>query len=248
MLLELRDVTVCYDRITAVREANLQLNAGEIVSVLGANGAGKSSLMGAAAGLLPVKSGAIFYQGQNVTGWDTHRMVRSGVCLVPEGRHVVGNMSVEENLLLGTVKSSQNALLEEVYCLLPVLRERRRQQAGLLSGGEQQMLAIARALMSEPRLMLIDEPTLGLAPKMAQQVLQLIRSLRDQGKTILLVEQNVRQALKIADRVYRMEKGLLTEAEEEKMHKIRQDYFAVFEKRKGLERKELTNILHKCII
>jgi len=228
MLLELRNVTVCYDRITAVRDANLQLNKGEIVSVLGANGAGKSSLMGAAAGLLPIKSGAIFYQRQDMTGWDTHRMVRGGVCLVPEGRHVVGNMSVEENLLLGTVKAAQKVLLEEVYSLLPVLRERCKQQAGLLSGGEQQMLAIARALMSEPQLMLIDEPTLGLAPKMAQQVLQLIASLRDQGKTILLVEQNVRQALKITDRVYRMEKGVLTEAEAEKTAQNHENVFCGF--------------------
>lgn len=214
MLLELRKLTVCYDRLVAVREADLQLNKGEIVTVLGANGAGKSSLMGAVAGLLPVKSGEIFYNGENVTRWDSCRMVRGGACLVPEGRHVVGNMSVEENLLLGTTKRAQSVHLEKIYGLLPVLGERRRQSAGLLSGGEQQMLAIARALMSEPQLLLIDEPTLGLAPKMAQQVLQLIGSLRREDKTVLLVEQNVRQALKIADRAYRMEKGVLRQADD----------------------------------
>lgn len=214
MLLELRDVTVCYDGIVAVREASLELDRGEIVTVLGANGAGKSSLMGAAAGLLRAKSGKVYYRGEDVTGWEAHRMVRAGACLVPEGRHVVSNMSVEENLLLGTVNRGQKRLLEEMYDLLPVLKERRQQAAGLLSGGEQQMLAIARALMSEPQLMLIDEPTLGLAPKTAQQILQLIRSLKERNKAILLVEQNVRQALRISDRVYRMEKGILSERTE----------------------------------
>lgn len=230
MLLELRDVTVCYDRIVAVRDAGMQLHAGEIVTILGVNGAGKSSLLGAVSGLLPVKSGHILLEGQEVTGWDTHRMVRKGVCLVPEGRHVVSNMNVEENLLLGTVNRGQAKLLDEIYQLLPILKERRKQQAGLLSGGEQQMLAIARALMSEPQLLLIDEPTLGLAPKTAQQILQLIRSLKEQHKTILLVEQNVRQALKIADRVYHMEKGRLHE-KNGKIEQNGEDVFFNFDKK-----------------
>lgn len=216
MLLELHDLSVCYGRIQAVREANLRLEAGEIVAVLGANGAGKSSMLGAAAGLLPVKSGRILYEGRDVTGWEACRMVRGGVCLVPEGRCVVSDMSVEENLLLGTIDRKQQSALEEVYQLLPTLRERKKQQAGLLSGGEQQQLAIGRALMSDPKLLCIDEPTLGLAPKTARQVLELICSLRDRGKTILLVEQNVRQAIRISDRVYRMEKGRLEERDGEK--------------------------------
>lgn len=216
MLLELHDLSVCYGRIQAVREANLRLEAGEIVAVLGANGAGKSSMLGAAAGLLPVKSGRILYEGRDVTGWEVCRMVRGGVCLVPEGRCVVSDMSVEENLLLGTIDRKQQSALEEVYRLLPTLRERKKQQAGLLSGGEQQQLAIGRALMSDPKLLCIDEPTLGLAPKTARQVLELICSLRDRGKTILLVEQNVRQAIRISDRVYRMEKGRLEERDGEK--------------------------------
>lgn len=216
MLLELHDLSVCYGRIQAVREANLRLEAGEIVAVLGANGAGKSSMLGAAAGLLPVKSGRILYEGRDVTGWEACRMVRGGVCLVPEGRCVVSDMSVEENLLLGTIDRKQQSALEEVYRLLPTLRERKKQQAGLLSGGEQQQLAIGRALMSDPKLLCIDEPTLGLAPKTARQVLELICSLRDRGKTILLVEQNVRQAIRISDRIYRMEKGRLEERDGEK--------------------------------
>lgn len=216
MLLELHDLSVCYGHIQAVREANLRLEAGEIVAVLGANGAGKSSMLGAAAGLLPVKSGRILYEGRDVTGWEACRMVRGGVCLVPEGRCVVSDMSVEENLLLGTIDRKQQSALEEVYRLLPTLRERKKQQAGLLSGGEQQQLAIGRALMSDPKLLCIDEPTLGLAPKTARQVLELICSLRDRGKTILLVEQNVRQAIRISDRIYRMEKGRLEERDGEK--------------------------------
>ena len=217
MLLELRDLSVSYGRIQAVREANLHLNRGEIVAVLGSNGAGKSSMLGAAAGLLPVKSGRIFYENRDVTGWDACRMVRGGVCLVPEGRYVVGDMSVEENLLLGTTARRQGSNLGGIYRLLPVLEERKGQPAGLLSGGEQQQLAIGRALMSDPKLLCIDEPTLGLAPKTARQVLELICSLRARGKTILLVEQNVRQALRIADRVYRMEKGRLRACGEEKV-------------------------------
>lgn len=211
MLLRLFDITVAYDRLIAVREANLTLEEGEIVAVLGANGAGKSSLLGAVAGLLPVRSGKVLLEDREVTGWNTYRMVRSGVCLVPEGRHVVGSMTVEENLLLGTVKREQSGCLDEIYRQMPVLGERRGQAAGLLSGGEQQMLAIARAMMSQPRLLLIDEPTLGLSPKMAKKILTMITALREERKAILLVEQNVRQALKIADRVYRMEKGRLTE-------------------------------------
>lgn len=216
MLLELRDLSVCYGRIQAVRGANLRLEAGEIVAVLGANGAGKSSMLGAAAGLLPVEDGRILYEGRDVAGWGACRMVRSGACLVPEGRYVVGDMSVEENLLLGTVSRRQRDNLDGIYRLLPMLKERRGQQAGLLSGGEQQQLAIGRALMSDPKLLFIDEPTLGLAPKTARQVLELICALRAQGKTVLLVEQNVRQALRISDRVYRMEKGRLEERGGEK--------------------------------
>ena len=228
MLLELHDVSVFYGRIRAVREASVQVAAGEIVTVLGANGAGKSSLLGAAAGLLPVSGGTVFYCGRDVTGWDAHRMVRAGACLVPEGRHVVADMSVEDNLLLGMTRSSQRTRLAYIYDLLPVLGERRRQAAGLLSGGEQQMLAIARALISDPKLLLIDEPTLGLAPKMAFQILELIRSLRSQEKGILLVEQHVHQALKITDRVYQMEKGRLLACTGEKKVPNIQDIFLGF--------------------
>jgi len=211
-MLEVERLVIRYDSMVAVREACLKLERREIVAILGSNGAGKSTLLNAIAGLVDPWSGKIFLNGEDVTHDNAYRMVRRGVLLVPEGRHVVGNMNVEENLLLGSVDRTQAKEIDRVYDFFPALKERRKQAAGLLSGGEQQMLAIGRALMAQPKLLIVDEPTLGLAPQIAQKVLRSLAELAKQDVTILLVEQNVRQALKIADRAYYMEKGKVQNA------------------------------------
>ena len=211
-MLEVKHLSVKYGSIRAVEDASFTAESGSLVAVLGQNGAGKSTLLNTVAGLMKPAGGTVMFRGRDITGRESHLLVREGIVLVPEGRHVVGSMSVRDNLLLGTVRRSQYANLEKVFSLLPVLREKSGQRAGLLSGGEQQMLAIGRAVMSEPELILIDEPTLGLSPIMSASVLTFIRQLSDEGRTIVLVEQNIRQALKIADRVYFMQKGRTTDA------------------------------------
>ena len=213
-MLETKEICVSYGSISAVTGASLKAEKGMLAAVLGPNGAGKSTLLNTIAGLLKPKSGTILFKGEDVTGLESHELVRRGLVLIPEGRHVVGNMSIRENLLLGTVSKKQESNLEKVYDLLPVLQEKQSQKAGLLSGGEQQMLAIGRAMMSDPEMMLIDEPTLGLSPIMASRILSFVRQLTESGKTVVLVEQNMQKAVKIADAVYFMQKGRLSAVQE----------------------------------
>jgi branched-chain amino acid transport system ATP-binding protein len=210
-LLEIDDLSVRYGALVALRDVGLRVEAGEIVTVIGANGAGKSSLLGAVAGLVPPARGRIAFDGREVTGLPAERIVRLGIALSPEGRRVFPRLTVADNLRLGAASRRDRdgiaADRERVLELFPLLRERLWQSAGTLSGGQQQMLAIARALMSRPRLLLLDEPSLGLAPLIVEQIFELISLLREQGTTILLVEQNVHRALDLADRAYVLSTG-----------------------------------------
>lgn len=210
-VLTLSDFAVRYGAVEAVRGIDLEIRKGEILALLGANGAGKSSTMNAVAGLEPVAAGRVIFEGRDITDEPAEATPGLGLTLCPEGRRVFGTLSVEDNLRMGayTITDAAEAAdaRERVFELFPILRERRRQFAGTLSGGQQQMLAIGRALMCGPRLLLLDEPSLGLAPLIVQQVFELIATLRDQGMTIFLVEQNVAGALRIADRAYLMANG-----------------------------------------
>jgi len=225
-MLRVDDITVAYGLSTAVREVSLVVNNGEIVTIVGSNGAGKTSLLNAISGNVGVKSGTVWLDDLRISGRPPHKTVRLGVGYVPEGRQIFGSMSVMDNLIMGsyplyTRKWYRNlgyapwALrdslvkpnLEKVIKLFPRLKERSKQQAGSLSGGEQQMLAIGRALMSSPKILLLDEPSLGLAPMLVKEILSLLAKLRDEGMTILLIEQDAVAALKIADRGYVMERG-----------------------------------------
>jgi len=213
-LLELSRLEVAYGGIQAVKGIDLHVAKGELVCLIGANGAGKTTTLKGICGLLPVKSGAIRYAGDNVTGRAAFELVRRGLAMVPEGRGVFGGLTIEENLAMGAYVRSDNDLIrsdvERVYGLFPRLKERRRQTAGTLSGGEQQMLAIARALMSRPQLLLLDEPSMGLAPLMVQKVFETIIGVAREGVTILLVEQNAKLALEVSSRGYVMESGEIT--------------------------------------
>lgn len=211
-LLDLRGLSVSYGPVEAVHQIDLDVRAGEIVTVIGPNGAGKTTLLSAAMGLLPSK-GEIWLDGQRIAKPSVEAMVARGVGLVPEKRELFGEMSVEDNLLLGGFslwrkgQRDQSARMEEVFVIFPRLKERRAQMASTLSGGERQMLAIGRALMAKPRLLMLDEPSLGLAPLIVKEVLQVVASLRNHGVSVLLVEQNARAALKVADRAYVLEMG-----------------------------------------
>ena len=210
LLLSVEELRVSYGAIEALDRVSIHVAEGEVVSVIGANGAGKTTLMKAIAGLLGARSGTIAFTGRDITGTEAHALVGRGISLVPEGRQVFGRMSVEENLLLGAYSRPGGALaddFERCFALFPRLHERRNQRAGTLSGGEQQMLAIARGLMSRPRLLLMDEPSLGLAPQLVSKTFEIIESLRAGGTTILMVEQMARLALKFSDRGYVLEHG-----------------------------------------
>jgi branched-chain amino acid transport system ATP-binding protein len=211
-LLELSNVTVSYGPVVAVRELSLTVAAGEIVTLLGANGAGKSSTLNAVIGLAPVVGGRVLLAGEEITSRPPEAIVRRRVSLVPEGRRIFANLTVAENLRLGAAASSRSEYddtLPEVLDLFPVVKQRLDTKAGMFSGGEQQQLAIARALMARPRLVLLDEPSLGLAPIMVAAVFDLIARLRERGVTILLVEQNAERALDVADRAYVLNTGRL---------------------------------------
>lgn len=211
-LLKLVDVHVAYGNVEAVKGINLAVNEGEIVTLLGANGAGKTTTLRAISGLLRLRQGAIKFNEHELQTMPAHRIVELGICHVPEGRKVFGTLTVEENLNLGAYKYRKDpervkAGRDRVYQLFPRLEERQKQLAGTLSGGEQQMLAIGRGLMSDPRVLLLDEPSLGLAPILVQEIFRTICEINKQGVTILLVEQNARIALKVAERAYVLETG-----------------------------------------
>ena len=210
MLLEVRDIQVYYGAIHAIKGVSFEVNEGEIVTLIGANGAGKTTTLDTIAGLLRSRGGDIVFHGESIAHKAPHLIVKDGLALVPEGRRVFTQMTVEENLEMGAFTRANATVepgLEKAYELFPRLKERRRQVAGTLSGGEQQMLAMGRALMSAPKLMMLDEPSMGLAPILVEQVFEIIRSLHKAGTTILLVEQNAQMALSIADRAYVLENG-----------------------------------------
>ncbi len=213
-MLELRNVEVTYGNIRALKGISLTVDEGELVTLIGSNGAGKSTTLKTISGLLRPKSGALLYRRQPLTRLRPHEIVALGISHCPEGRHLFGRLTVAENLRLGAIqrrdRENVRSDIERVYQLFPVLKERSAQLAGTLSGGEQQMLAIGRALMSRPQLLLLDEPSLGLAPILVAAIFDTIRQLKHEGATILLVEQNARLALDIADRAYVLETGRVT--------------------------------------
>ncbi|WP_019240244.1 MULTISPECIES: ABC transporter ATP-binding protein [Bacillus] len=210
-MLKVQDINVYYGNIQALKGVSLEINEGEIVTLIGANGAGKSTLLKTISGLLNPKQGVIDYEGQPIGGKAAQSIVKLGISHVPEGRRVFANMSVEENLQLGAYlrkdKAGIKQELQRVYELFPRLLERQKQLSGTLSGGEQQMLAMGRALMAKPKLLLLDEPSMGLAPLLVKQIFQIIKEINESGTTVLLVEQNANLALSIADRAYVVETG-----------------------------------------
>jgi branched-chain amino acid transport system ATP-binding protein len=216
-MLNVRNLEAGYGPLKVLRQVSLHVAAGEIVTLIGANGAGKSTLLRALAGLLTPSGGEVLFDGEPIRGLAAERVVGRGIALVPEGRQVFAAMTVRENLLLGGYVAARRGragegtarALEAVHALFPVLRERDAQLAGTLSGGEQQMLAMGRALMTDPRLLMMDEPSMGLAPLVVRDIFRAVARLRDEGRTVLLVEQNARAALRIADRGYVIETGRL---------------------------------------
>ena len=216
-MLKVRGLKVSYGGINAVKGVDLDVAEGELVTLIGANGAGKTTTLKALAGLLRPAAGRIHYNGVDITARPAFELVRQGLALVPEGRGVFGRLTVEENLAMGAYSRRDRARIttdfDRVYGLLPRLAERRRQHGGTLSGGEQQMLAIGRALMSRPRMLLLDEPSMGLAPLMVQTIFETIRAITAEGVTLLLVEQNAKLALETCHRGYVMESGLIALAD-----------------------------------
>ena len=212
MLLKVDDIHVYYGAIHAIKGISFEVNEGETVALIGANGAGKSTTLKTVSGLMHPKSGSIHFLGENITHTEAYKLVGRGLAHVPEGRHIFLHMTVQENLEMGAYTSKGNIsdALDNVYQHFPRLKERRKQIGGTLSGGEQQMLAMGRAMMISPKLLMLDEPSMGLAPILVEQIFDIIRELRKAGTTILLVEQNAGMALDIADRAYVMETGKIT--------------------------------------
>lgn len=212
-MLTVSDINVYYGAIHAIKNVSFEVNEGEVVALIGANGAGKSTTLKTMSGLLRSQTGTIEFLGQNIMHMPADKLVAAGLAHVPEGRRVFAQMSVEENLEMGAFTRPNSEIasgLERVYAHFPRLKERRRQVAGTLSGGEQQMLAMGRALMSSPKLLMLDEPSMGLAPILIEQIFDIVRELHAAGTTILLVEQNAQMALSIASRAYVMETGKIT--------------------------------------
>ena len=213
-LLEVNNLVVAYGEIRAVKGISLEIKAGELVCLIGANGAGKTTTLKALCGLLRPAAGNIVYQGESLAGQPSHVLLQKGIALVPEGRGIFGRLSVEENLEMGAYTRNDGAAIkqdkERMYGLFPILFDRRAQKAGTLSGGEQQMLAIGRALMCRPKLLLLDEPSMGLAPLLVEKIFQTIVQIRGEGVTLLLVEQNAKRALEISQRAYVLENGLIS--------------------------------------
>jgi branched-chain amino acid transport system ATP-binding protein len=217
MLLELEDVRVHYGKIEALKGISLHVEEGEIVTLIGSNGAGKTTTLKTISGLRPVTSGSVCFDDRSIVGLAPHRIVRLGLSQAPEGRGVFPGMTVMENLEMGAYARSRSGMalrpdLERVFDLFPRLAERRNQPGGTLSGGEQQMLAIGRALMAQPRMVLLDEPSMGLAPMLVSQIFDILAEINRQGTTMVLVEQNAAQALRLADRAYVLETGLIVKA------------------------------------
>ena len=210
-MLKIRDLSVHYGKIKAVRQIEMDIEQGEIVSLIGANGAGKSTMLRALSGLVKTAGGSVEFEGKNITGWSAKAIVEAGISHCPEGRQIFPRMTVMENLELGayTRKDTKNLGIEydRIFEYFPVLAQRRTQFGGTLSGGEQQMLAIGRALMSKPKLLLLDEPSLGLAPLLVEKIFEIIQNINREGMTVLLIEQNAWQALNISNRGYVMETG-----------------------------------------
>ncbi|MEK4712546.1 MULTISPECIES: ABC transporter ATP-binding protein [Sporosarcina] len=209
-MLKLQNVSTFYDKIQALKSVDVTVEEGTIVTILGANGAGKTTMMNTIAGLLKPKEGSIHYLGKDVTGQRPDQLLRKGLALVPEGRGILASMTVLENLEMGAYHRNDaevNADLEKAMDRFPILRERQSQLGGTLSGGQQQMLAIARVIMSKPKLLLLDEPSMGLAPLIVADIFKIIKEINEAGTTVLLVEQNARQALKVADYGYVLETG-----------------------------------------
>ncbi len=210
-LLSVKNIQVYYGMIQALHDVSFEVNQGEIISLIGANGAGKTTTLQTITGMIPTAAGEIFFEDENITKTPGYKLVKKGIAHVPEGRRVFASMSVIENLMMGAYtrrdKAEINAGLERVYERFPRLKERRNQLSGTLSGGEQQMLAMGRALMSNPRLLLLDEPSMGLAPMLVSEIFDIIESINKAGTTVLLVEQNANKALSISDRAYVLETG-----------------------------------------
>jgi branched-chain amino acid transport system ATP-binding protein len=209
-MLEVKDLVVAYGKIKAVKGISFTVPQGSVVCLIGTNGAGKTTTLRTISGLLPPAKGSVTFEGQRIDGVPAHKIVTLGVAHSPEGRHIFPRMTVKENLLLGAYARKDHGIEEDLaaaYELFPILHERADQPAGTFSGGEQQMLAMGRAMMSKPRLLLLDEPSMGLSPLMMQKIMATIRTLREQGTTILLVEQNAQAALTLADRGYVLEVG-----------------------------------------
>lgn len=225
-MLSVKNLNVFYGNIHAIRDVSLEVNEGEIVSLIGANGAGKTTTLQTISGLLKPKSGEITFLGHNLLKTEAHNILKLGVAQVPEGRRIFSNLTVKENLQMGSyiIKDTASKITEErkaIYDRFPRLRERKKQMAGTLSGGEQQMLAIGRALMSRPKILILDEPSMGLSPLLVKEIFQIIKDVNESGVTVLLVEQNAKRALSISDRAYVLETGKIVK--EGKASELMQD-------------------------